>query len=66
LKDKEARAVINLLSKRIDQLEHEIELLKHPHPKDCKCDQCTGFKPDYFIVDLVTSHGGRYATWWER
>lgn len=43
LKDEEARAVINLLSKRTNQLEREIELLKEPHPKDCKCDQCIGF-----------------------
>lgn len=42
MKDKEARIIINLLNERIKYLQKEIAITKHPHPKGCRCDRCSG------------------------
>jgi hypothetical protein len=59
MRDREARDVINLLNKRIKQLDKEIRMLKNPHPKDCKCNFCEGWTPDHLMitVDKVASKG---------
>jgi len=63
VKDSQARVVINLLTKRIEQLSKEIQLLQHPHPKNCKCKYCTGYTPDYMLISFDKSRG--YALWWK-
>jgi hypothetical protein len=58
MKDREARAVINLLNERIKQLDHEINLSKHPHIKGCKCKDCRGRVPDHMSITFDKSRGG--------
>jgi hypothetical protein len=60
MKDSEARDVINLLTKRVRQLEQELAELRNPHQKGCKCVRCSGWKPDYFLVQFDRG----YAAWW--
>jgi len=48
VKDEIARKAIYLLSRRIWQLRKELEALKIPHPKGCKCEQCTGYVVNWF------------------
>jgi hypothetical protein len=60
VKDGEARAVINLLTKRLNQLDKELRIHQEPHAKDCKCDFCSGWTPDHFIVTFARD----YASWW--
>ena len=50
MKDHEARQVINLLNDRIKQLDHEIQILKNPHKKNCDCNSCKGLEIDHFCV----------------
>lgn len=58
MKDSEARKVINLLTKRIKQLDRELQLFKNPHPKNCKCKDCKGLVPDYTSITT-------YFDWWD-
>jgi hypothetical protein len=60
MKDQQARAVINLLTKRLNELSKEVTIHQNPHPKDCKCDFCSGWTPDHFIVTFERG----YASWW--
>jgi hypothetical protein len=52
MKDNEAREVINLLNRRLKQLDRELQLLKSPHPKKCGCNDCTGCTPDHFCIKI--------------
>ena len=64
MKDSEARAVINLLNKRICQLD-EI-LLAIPHPSDCKCPKCNPHVPDHFARKLsLRLQSGSGFDWFE-
>jgi hypothetical protein len=57
MKDSEARAIINLLQKRLKQLNKEIQMLKHPHPKNCECKWCQGWTPDHFAITFDKTRG---------
>lgn len=64
MKDAEVRFVINLLNKRIKQLNHELWLLKQkPHSKECRCSDCLGRRADYFFISPDRLHG--YFEWFE-
>ena len=56
MKDQHLRWVVKLLSERNEYLAKELEMHKHPHPKDCQCNFCTGYVADPFIVAI-----GRYG-----
>lgn len=67
MKDAEARAVINLLTERIKDLESFVQKLQHL--ENCECNYCDEHKPDHSAMDLRTSPdvtGGIYAKWWKR
>ena len=61
MKDCEARIVINLLTKRIRQLQQEIQKLQAPHVKECRCSACTDprFRANYFAIKIEG------VNWWE-
>ena len=50
MKDRVARQLIVKLWKQVEQLERKISMIEHPHPKDCNCNICSGFEPDYLSV----------------
>lgn len=65
MKDREARAVINVLTERIKDLESVARNLEHP--ENCRCNYCNEYAP---AIDLRTHlsfvKGKRYAEWWRR
>jgi len=65
MKDREARAIINLLQKRIKQLNTEIQYLKNPHPSDCKCADCEGRTVDYMSITLKNPMNRGAYLWFE-
>ena len=68
MKDSEARDVINLLTKRIRQLDKDLQQVKNPHALDCKCKECQGLTADYFMITVGKKHPfGPVVSyeWWE-
>jgi len=65
MKDAEARAIINLLQKRLKQVDKEIQMLKNPHPKDCECNFCQGWTPDHFATTLKNPMNKGRFMWFE-
>ena len=71
MKDREARAVINLLTQRQLQLwrmlDRVVALLEKKHPELATANE---WEPDHFVQDLVThpspEKAEQYAKWWKR
>lgn len=51
--DRQARAAISLLGRRINWLHEEIKLMKSEHPEGCQCRWCGKKEPDPFIVSFM-------------